>query len=85
MPRTSLDLPAVESITVLDADGHLDESLEPHIPPDDLRRLYRTFLLARRFDVACRRLGLCDEYVRLDTSKFQVPFRPMPTAQGSLF
>jgi pyruvate dehydrogenase E1 component alpha subunit len=50
MPRTTLDLPPVESIAVLDAGGHLDESLEPDIPPDDLRRLYRTFLLARRFD-----------------------------------
>ena len=44
-------------------------------------------LLARRFDVACRRLGLHDGYVSLDTSKFQVPFRSMSAspAQGSLF
>jgi pyruvate dehydrogenase E1 component alpha subunit len=56
MPRQSLDLPPVESISVLDADGHLDTDLEPAIPPDDLRRLYRTFLLARRFDERMLRL-----------------------------
>lgn len=42
-------------------------------------------LLSRRFEVACRRYGLVDDFVRLDTSKFRVPFRPMPAAQGSLF
>ena len=29
--------------------------------------------------------GLVDDFVPLDTSKFRVPFRPMPAAQGSLF
>ena len=56
MPRQSLDLPPVESISILDADGHLDADLEPAIPPDDLKRLYRTFLLARRFDERMLRL-----------------------------
>ncbi len=56
MPRRSLDLPPVEYISILDADGTLDTALEPAIPPDDLRRLYRTFLLARRFDERMLRL-----------------------------
>ncbi len=56
MPRQSLDLPPVESLSILDADGTLDTSLEPKIPPDDLERLYRTFLLARRFDERMLRL-----------------------------
>jgi pyruvate dehydrogenase E1 component alpha subunit len=56
MPRQHLDLPAVEHLSILDADGKLDASLEPAIPPDDLRRLYRTFLLARRFDERMLRL-----------------------------
>ncbi|MGH7264848.1 MAG: pyruvate dehydrogenase (acetyl-transferring) E1 component subunit alpha [Candidatus Rokuibacteriota bacterium] len=56
MPRQSLDLPPVEYLSILDADGNVDAALEPAIPPDDLRRLYRTFLLARRFDERMLRL-----------------------------
>ena len=56
MPRVSLDLPPVEQISVLDADGNLDTTLEPDIPPEDLQRLYRTFILARRFDERMLRL-----------------------------
>lgn len=56
MPRQSLDLPLIECLSILDADGKLDTALEPAIPPDDLRRLYRTFLLARRFDERMLRL-----------------------------
>jgi pyruvate dehydrogenase E1 component alpha subunit len=56
MPRLSLDLPPVEQISILDADGSLDTQLEPDIPRDDLKRLYRTFILARRFDERMLRL-----------------------------
>jgi pyruvate dehydrogenase E1 component alpha subunit len=56
MPRQSLDLPPIEYLSILDADGHVDADLEPKIPSDDLRRLYRTFLLARRFDERMLRL-----------------------------
>ncbi len=56
MPRQSLDLPAIEYLSILDADGKLDTALEPKIPPDDIMRLYRTFLLARRFDERMLRL-----------------------------
>jgi len=56
MPRQSLDLPAIDYLSILDADGNLDTELDPKIPPDDLRRLYRTFLLARRFDERMLRL-----------------------------
>ena len=56
MPRETLDLPAIEYLSILDADGNLDSTLEPDIPPDALKRLYRTFLLARRFDERMLRL-----------------------------
>jgi pyruvate dehydrogenase E1 component alpha subunit len=56
VPRTRLDVPSVEHLSVVDEEGHVDESLEPPIPPQDLRRLYRTFLLARRFDERMLRL-----------------------------
>jgi pyruvate dehydrogenase E1 component alpha subunit len=50
MPRRRIDLPGITYLSILDADGRVDQALEPAIPPDDLRRLYRTWLLARRFD-----------------------------------
>ncbi len=50
MPRQRIDLDPIAALSILDEDGQLDRDLEPLIPPDDLRRLYRTFLLARRFD-----------------------------------
>ena len=56
MPRTTLDVPSVEHLSILDADGHVDPQLDPKIPSDDLRRLYRTFILARRFDERMLRL-----------------------------
>jgi len=56
MPRRRLDLPAVEYLSILDLDGGVDRALEPEIPSEDLRRLYRVFLLARRFDERMLRL-----------------------------
>jgi pyruvate dehydrogenase E1 component subunit alpha len=56
MPRQTLDVPPIESLSILDADGRVDPALEPDIPADDLRRLYRTFLLCRRFDERMMRL-----------------------------
>ena len=50
MPRQRLDLDPIDALSILDEQGEVDPALEPAIPPDDLRRLYRTFLLARRFD-----------------------------------
>jgi pyruvate dehydrogenase E1 component alpha subunit len=56
VPRTTLELPGVDHLSILDADGRVDGQLDPKIPPEDLRRLYRTFLLARRFDERMLRL-----------------------------
>jgi pyruvate dehydrogenase E1 component alpha subunit len=56
VPRTRLDVPSVEHLSIVDEEGRVDESLEPPIPAEDLRRLYRTFLLARRFDERMLRL-----------------------------
>jgi pyruvate dehydrogenase E1 component alpha subunit len=56
VPRTRLDIPSVEYLSVLDEEGRVDPALEPPIPPEDLQRLYRTFLLARRFDERMLRL-----------------------------
>jgi pyruvate dehydrogenase E1 component alpha subunit len=50
VPRQRIELDPIDAISILDEEGRLDQALEPSIPPDDLRRLYRTFLLARRFD-----------------------------------
>ena len=57
MPRETIQLACrVESLSILRADGTLDEQLEPHIPDADLKRLYRAMLLARRFDERCLHL-----------------------------
>ncbi len=51
MPRTRIDLPDhIDHLSILDADGNLDESLDPGIPEDLLLRLHAGMLLGRRFD-----------------------------------
>jgi pyruvate dehydrogenase E1 component alpha subunit len=50
MPRQRIDLDPIDGLSILDEEGRVDQALEPVIPPDDLRRLYRVSLLARRFD-----------------------------------
>jgi pyruvate dehydrogenase E1 component alpha subunit len=57
MPRTVVEPRfQVESLSILDSDGHLDVALEPAIPPEDLKRLYRAMLLGRRLDERMVRL-----------------------------
>jgi pyruvate dehydrogenase E1 component alpha subunit len=57
MPRTAVEPRfQVESLSVLDSDGNLDVALDPAIPPDDLKRLYRAMLLGRRLDERMVRL-----------------------------
>ena len=51
MPRTELDVhPAVEYLSVLDENGHLDEDLDPGLDDDLLLEMHRVMLLSRRFD-----------------------------------
>ena len=54
MPREPIHIARrVESLSVLNADGQLDQVLEPQIGDADLRRLYKTMLAARRLDERC--------------------------------
>ena len=51
MPRTtSADLPDVEHLSILSADGELDADLEPDLGRELLVRAHRTMLLGRRAD-----------------------------------
>ena len=51
MPRSKIDLPYhIDFLSILDAEGNLDESLEPDIPEEILFRMHATMLLGRRFD-----------------------------------
>ncbi len=57
MPRGKLDLTnTVETLSILSPEGVVDEALDPHLDPRDLQRLYRTMLLARRYDERMLRL-----------------------------
>ncbi len=50
MPRKVLESFNISYLQILDAGGHLDTSLEPDLPPDALRTMYRAMLLARQLD-----------------------------------
>jgi pyruvate dehydrogenase E1 component alpha subunit len=51
MPRNKIDLPYhINFLSVLDAEGNLDEALEPDIPEEISLRIHATMLLGRRFD-----------------------------------
>jgi len=51
MPRKRIDIPShVDYLSILDEHGNLDKALEPDIPGEELRKLYRAMLLGRRFD-----------------------------------
>ncbi len=57
MPREPLAIPQrLESLSVLGPHGQLDKALEPQIPENDLRRLYKTMLASRRLDERCLQL-----------------------------
>jgi pyruvate dehydrogenase E1 component alpha subunit len=57
MPRTVLEPRfQVEHLSILDSDGNLDSSLDPDLPPAELKRLYRGMLLGRRLDERMIRL-----------------------------
>ncbi len=51
MPRREISIPdKIEYLSILSESGELDRTLEPDIPDDLLLRLFRTMLLARKFD-----------------------------------
>jgi pyruvate dehydrogenase E1 component alpha subunit len=67
MPRRVVDVPEpIEFVSILDAEGSLDAALEPAIAGDDLVRMYRTMLHARRADerlVALQRQGRIGTFI----------------------
>jgi len=51
MPRKEIHIPdKIEYTSILNEKGELDKALEPDIPEELLLRLFRTMLLARKFD-----------------------------------
>jgi pyruvate dehydrogenase E1 component alpha subunit len=51
MPRVTIDVAEkIEYLSILNAEGHLDSTLEPTIEPEVLLKLHDTLLLARLFD-----------------------------------
>jgi pyruvate dehydrogenase E1 component alpha subunit len=57
MPRSRVEPRfTVDYLSILDSDGTLDAALEPDLSPDELSRMYRAMLLARRLDERMVRL-----------------------------
>ena len=57
MPRTRVEPRfQVDYLSILDSDGTLDDGLDPDIPADELRRMHRAMVLARRLDERMVRL-----------------------------
>ncbi|HYE92674.1 MAG TPA: pyruvate dehydrogenase (acetyl-transferring) E1 component subunit alpha [Terriglobales bacterium] len=57
MPRTRVEPRfTVDYLSILDSDGTLDAALEPDLPPEQLAKMYRAMLLARRLDERMVRL-----------------------------
>lgn len=51
MPRGKIELENyVESLSIMDVDGNVDEALAPKLEPQELRRILRSLLTARRYD-----------------------------------
>jgi len=51
MPRTQIEISdQIEYLSILDAQGQLDEELEPDLPDELLTKIYRGMLLGRKFD-----------------------------------
>lgn len=51
MPREKIKLDLrLESLSILDADGNVDDALDPKLSETELRRLFKAMLTARRFD-----------------------------------
>jgi pyruvate dehydrogenase E1 component alpha subunit len=51
MPRRAIELPChIDYLSILDADGRLDQKLTPDFSDEQLYHLHRTMLLSRRFD-----------------------------------
>lgn len=50
MPRRTLESFTVDYLQVLDENGVVDSKLEPAVPAEDWKKLYRTMLLARMVD-----------------------------------
>lgn len=51
MPRKVLESFNVSYLQILDPEGHLDRDLEPQLPPETLRTLYRFMVFARQLDL----------------------------------
>jgi pyruvate dehydrogenase E1 component alpha subunit len=57
MPRTPIEPQfTIEHLSILSADGELDQALDPRLPAEDLQRLHRAMLLGRRLDERMLRL-----------------------------
>lgn len=50
MARHYIDLGRIDDLRILDEDGRADESLDPKLPADELKRIHRAMVLTRKLD-----------------------------------
>ncbi|MBI2027934.1 MAG: pyruvate dehydrogenase (acetyl-transferring) E1 component subunit alpha [Deltaproteobacteria bacterium] len=50
MPKGTITLESIETLSILDEHGHVDEKLLPKLTPEELLKAYRFMLFGRRLD-----------------------------------
>lgn len=51
MARKKIDLGEIDDLSILNEHGEVDEALDPNLPADELKRIYRAMVLTRKLDI----------------------------------
>lgn len=49
--RKTIDLGTIDDLRILNESGEADASLDPNLPPEELKRIYRAMVLTRKLDL----------------------------------
>ncbi len=49
--RKAIDLGTIDQLQILDEQGNVDESLDPNLPAEELKKIYRAMMLTRKLDL----------------------------------
>jgi len=51
MGRKTIDLGKLDDLQILNEHGEVDETLDPDLPPDELKKIHRAMVLTRKLDI----------------------------------